>query len=190
MIKVGVTGSNGFIGWHLCHTLKLYTNKFELIEFKRDWFKENTKLDSFVLKCDIIVHLGGLNRHNEDSIIHDTNTGLALTLVESFKRTDFKGQLMFSSSIHEDKNNIFGNSKKVARELFAKGKFIEVWVNTPTELCAQRDPKGLYKKAAKGEIPNFTGVGQDYERPANPEIKIDGTADLESSVSAILKVIL
>jgi UDP-2-acetamido-2,6-beta-L-arabino-hexul-4-ose reductase len=118
MIKVGVTGSNGFIGWHLCHTLKLYTNKFELIDFKRDWFKENTKLDSFVLKCDIIVHLGGLNRHNEDSIIHDTNTGLALTLVESFKRTDFKGQLMFSSSIHEDKNNIFGNSKKVARELF------------------------------------------------------------------------
>jgi bifunctional enzyme CysN/CysC len=48
----------------------------------------------------------------------------------------------------------------------------------------------LYKKAAKGEIPNFTGVGQDYERPTNPELKIDGTADLDASVSTILKVIL
>ena len=79
MIKVGVTGSNGFIGWHLCHTLKLYTNKFELIDFKRDWFKENTKLDSFVLKCDIIVHLAGLNRHSVESAIYNTNVGLPLS---------------------------------------------------------------------------------------------------------------
>jgi UDP-2-acetamido-2,6-beta-L-arabino-hexul-4-ose reductase len=45
MIKVGVTGSNGFIGWHLCRTIELYPNKFELTEFKRDWFNQSSNLD-------------------------------------------------------------------------------------------------------------------------------------------------
>ena len=48
MIKVGVTGSNGFIGWHFCRTLELDKNKFELIEFKREWFEESINLDYFV----------------------------------------------------------------------------------------------------------------------------------------------
>ena len=119
MIKVGVTGSNGFIGWHLCRTLELETNKFEFIDFKRDWFNEDINLDSFVSKCDIIVHLAGLNRHSEESAIYETNVALAVKLVDSFNRTGFKGQVIFSSSIQEERNNTFGNSKKVARGLFA-----------------------------------------------------------------------
>ena len=119
MIKVGVTGSNGFIGWHLCRTLELNNIKFELIEFKRDWFNESLLLDSFVSKCDVIVHLAGLNRHSEENAIYNTNVGLAEKLVESFNRTDFKGQVIFSSSIQEDRNSTFGNSKKAARELFS-----------------------------------------------------------------------
>ena len=119
MIKVGVTGSNGFIGWHLCRTLELAPNQFELIEFKRDWFNDCFKLDTYVSKCDIIVHLAGLNRHSEESAIYDTNVDLSVKLIESFKRIVFKGQVIFSSSIQEERNNTFGNSKKVARELFA-----------------------------------------------------------------------
>ncbi len=118
MIKVGVTGSNGFIGWHLCRTLELDSDKFELIEFQRDWFYETINLDSFVSKCDIIVHLAGLNRHSEESVIYDTNVGLAVNLIESFNRIGFEGQVIFSSSIQEVRNNTFGNSKKAARELF------------------------------------------------------------------------
>ena len=119
MIKCGVTGSNGFIGQHLCHTLELEIDKFELIEFKRDWFNENIYLDNFVSKCNIIVHLAGLNRHSEESAIYNTNVGLAKKLIESFKRVGYKGQVIFSSSIQEERNNTFGNSKKAARKLFA-----------------------------------------------------------------------
>ena len=120
MIRVGITGSNGFIGLHFCRTLELNANKFELIEFKRDWFNENVNLDSFVSKCDIILHLAGLNRHSEESVIYNTNVELAERLIESFKRTNFKGQVIFSSSIQEERNNVFGNSKKMSRELLSK----------------------------------------------------------------------
>ncbi len=118
MFKVGVTGSNGFIGWHLCQTLKLETDKFELVEFKREWFNATENLDIFVTNCDVIIHLAGLNRHSEDEVIFKTNIGLAEKLIESFKRTQYKGQLIFSSSIQEERNNTFGNSKKLAKELF------------------------------------------------------------------------
>jgi UDP-2-acetamido-2,6-beta-L-arabino-hexul-4-ose reductase len=120
MIRVGVTGSNGFIGWHLCQTLKLNKVKFDLTEFKRSWFDDNQNLDAFVSNCDIIVHLAGLNRHYEESVIYNTNVRLANTLVEAFNRTNFKGQVLFSSSIQEDRNNVFGNSKKEARAIFSK----------------------------------------------------------------------
>ena len=120
MIRIGVTGSNGFIGWHLCQTLKLYTDKFELIQFRREWFNENENLDAFVSRCNIIVHLAGLNRHSEESAIYNTNVELANNLVDAFNRTNFKGQVLFSSSIQEERNNVFGNSKKEARVLLSK----------------------------------------------------------------------
>jgi bifunctional enzyme CysN/CysC len=84
----------------------------------------------------------------------------------------------------------FEADRQRARSIFNDGDFIEVFVDTPVDICISRDPKGLYKKAAKGEIPNFTGVGQDYERPTNPDLLIDGTADLNEITNAILKKLL
>ena len=83
----------------------------------------------------------------------------------------------------------FEVDRQAARALFAPEQFLEVWVNTPAELCAQRDPKGLYKKAKSGELPNLTGVGQEYEAPTNPELEINGGQNLDENVAAILKVI-
>ena len=84
----------------------------------------------------------------------------------------------------------FEADRQRARSIFNDGDFIEVFVDTPVDICISRDPKGLYKKAAKGEIPNFTGVGQDYERPTNPDLLIDGTADLNEITNAILEKLL
>jgi len=57
--------------------------------------------------------------------------------------------------------------------LFAEGEFIEVHVNAPLEICEQRDPKGLYKRARKGEVKDFTGVDSVYEPPLDPELILD-----------------
>jgi bifunctional enzyme CysN/CysC len=77
-----------------------------------------------------------------------------------------------------------------AREIFDSGEFIEVWVKTPAEICAQRDPKGLYKKAREGNLPNLTGVGQDYEAPTSAELILDGTTDIALNVEKLMKEVL
>ena len=64
--------------------------------------------------------------------------------------------------------------------------FFEVYVDTPLEVCRSRDPKGLYAKAAAGEITGMTGIDAPYEAPANPELHLNGAADLESLVKDVL----
>lgn len=84
----------------------------------------------------------------------------------------------------------FAADRDAARELFDEGDFAEIWVKTPAEVCAERDPKGLYRKAAAGSLPNLTGVGQIYEPPQNPELTLDGTQAIEASVAQILSELL
>jgi bifunctional enzyme CysN/CysC len=83
----------------------------------------------------------------------------------------------------------FAEDRAQARALFPEGDFAEVWVKTPAEVCAERDPKGLYKKAAAGELPNLTGVGQEYEVPEDATIILDGTREVEASVTSLLESI-
>jgi bifunctional enzyme CysN/CysC len=84
----------------------------------------------------------------------------------------------------------FEVDRQRAKSIFEDGEFIEVFVDTPVEICRARDPKGLYKKSAAGEIPNFTGVGQDYEPPISPTLSVDGTTPIDEIVEKIIKVIL
>jgi bifunctional enzyme CysN/CysC len=81
----------------------------------------------------------------------------------------------------------FASDRDQAKALFPDGEFAEVWVKTPAEVCAQRDPKGLYMKAAAGELPNLTGVGQEYEPPSNAELVIDGTRPIAENLEIILE---
>jgi bifunctional enzyme CysN/CysC len=81
----------------------------------------------------------------------------------------------------------YADDRMQAKSLFPDGDFAEVWVNTPKEICAERDPKGLYKKAAEGQLPNLTGVGQEYERPQAKALELDGLAPLEKNVETLVK---
>ncbi|MBL4783574.1 MAG: adenylyl-sulfate kinase [Porticoccaceae bacterium] len=67
----------------------------------------------------------------------------------------------------------FRTERELARNLVADDEFIEVHVSASLDVCEERDPKGLYKKARAGEIPNFTGIDSAYEAPENPDVLID-----------------
>ena len=84
----------------------------------------------------------------------------------------------------------FEADRQRARSIFDEGDFIEVFVDTPVDVCISRDPKGLYKKAKDGQIPNFTGIGQEYEKPSQPELILDGTADTDANTKIILERLL
>jgi adenylylsulfate kinase len=85
----------------------------------------------------------------------------------------------FISPFQEDRDRV--------RELVEEDEFIEVFIDTPLEVCESRDPKGLYKKARAGEIPDFTGISSPYEAPKNAEITVKtNTKDIETCADEII----
>jgi adenylylsulfate kinase len=81
--------------------------------------------------------------------------------------------------------------RNMAREIIGDDDFLEVFINTPLEVCEQRDPKGLYKKARAGEIKNFTGISAPFEVPENPFLEVINTnPDMDESVRQMLLKIL
>ncbi len=120
MIKIGITGQNGFVGTHLTNYFSINKEEYKLVNFEKDFFSDEDKLDQFVTGCDVIIHLAALNRHNDPEVIYETNTGLVEKLIASFTRTNSKPHVLFSSSSQEERDNLYGKSKKDGRELFVK----------------------------------------------------------------------
>lgn len=115
MLKIGITGQAGFVGKHLYNTLALLPEEFERVPFQKEFFDNSEKLNNFVLHCDVIVHLAAMNRHNDSQVIYDTNVGLAAKLITALKATNSKAHVIFSSSTQEERDNLYGKSKKEAR---------------------------------------------------------------------------
>ncbi len=111
---------------------------------------------------------------------------------ENVRRVSEVGKLMIDAGLIVITALVspFEVDRQRARSIFNEGDFIEVFVDTPVDVCISRDPKGLYKKASQGQIPNFTGVGQDYERPTKPELTLNGQEDVLVSTEQILKYLL
>jgi bifunctional enzyme CysN/CysC len=85
----------------------------------------------------------------------------------------------------------FRAERRTVRAMLPEGEFVEIFVDAPLEEAERRDPKGLYRKAREGRIPNFTGIGSPYEPPENPEIRIDTIAmSAEDAADAILRYLL
>jgi adenylyl-sulfate kinase len=84
----------------------------------------------------------------------------------------------------------YRSDRDVVRSIVPAGRFIEVFVNAPLELCAQRDPKGLYRKARAGEIKDFTGISAPYEAPLNPELELlTGQSSVTECVGQVLTLL-
>ena len=117
MLKIGITGQAGFIGTHLYNSLGLFPEDFERVPFNNDFFSNQQQLEQFVSQCDVIVHLAAMNRHNDPKVLYDTNIGLVTKLIQSLKQTKSKAHILFSSSSQEERDNLYGKSKKEGREL-------------------------------------------------------------------------
>ena len=117
MLKIGITGQSGFVGTHLYNSLGLHPEEFERVPFNKDYFFNQQQLEQFVSQCDVIVHLASINRHNDPQVIFETNIELAQKLVDALEFTKSKAHVLFSSSTQEVRDNEYGNSKRIAREL-------------------------------------------------------------------------
>lgn len=119
MIRVGITGQNGFIGYHVTQHLRLEPERYEIVPFERDAFEDEAKLQAFVASCDKIIHLAAMNRGDEQEI-YQTNISLVKKLISAMESAGVAPQILFSSSTQETRGNLYGNSKKEGAELFQK----------------------------------------------------------------------
>jgi UDP-2-acetamido-2,6-beta-L-arabino-hexul-4-ose reductase len=117
--RVGITGQQGFIGQALFNTLGLHAYEFERVQFERDFFDDQAKLERFVSECDVIVHLAAMNRHHDPAVIYETNISLVLKLINALEKSKSTPHVFFSSSSQEEKDNLYGRSKKEGRELLS-----------------------------------------------------------------------
>jgi UDP-2-acetamido-2,6-beta-L-arabino-hexul-4-ose reductase len=114
---IGITGQAGFIGTHLYNSLSLKSDRFNCVPFEDDYFSDSSLLQTFVSKCDVIVHLAAVNRHENSQIIIDTNIALAQKLADACETTKSKPLIVFSSSTQEILDNPYGIAKKRANDL-------------------------------------------------------------------------
>jgi bifunctional enzyme CysN/CysC len=136
--------------------------------------------------------LHDLNRHtyvlDGDNVRHGLNRDLGFTAadrVENIRRVGEAARLMVDAGLITIVSFIspFRSERRMVRDLLAEGEFIEVFVDTPLEVCEQRDPKGLYRRARAGEIRNFTGIDSEYQVPEAPELHLR-TVDLTPEQAA------
>jgi len=116
-----------------------------------------------------------------DNVRHGLNRDLGFSSedrIENIRRVGEVGKLFVDAGIIALASFIspFRSDRMIVRELFEPHEFLEVFVSAPLDICEERDPKGLYKKARSGQIPNFTGVDSPYEPPQSPELVLDTTS--------------
>lgn len=137
-----------------------------------------------------------MNKHtyllDGDNVRHGLNKGLSFSeedRIENIRRVGEVAKLFSDSGLIVLTAFIspFESDRNLVREMTRPGEFIEVFIDTPLNVCEQRDPKGLYKKARAGEIKDFTGIDSPYEAPSKPEIQIknDGIS-IESAAQNVI----
>ncbi|MFM7119530.1 MAG: adenylyl-sulfate kinase, partial [Gammaproteobacteria bacterium] len=145
------------------------------------------------------ARLVDLSRHtyllDGDNVRHGLNRDLGFTeadRVENIRRVGETAKLMVDAGLITLVSFIspFRSERQMVRDLLQPGEFIEVFVDTPLEVCESRDPKGLYKRARAGEISNFTGISAEYQAPLEPELHIrTTTVTPEQAVDQILALL-
>jgi len=149
-------------------------------------------------KVEMQLHALGYHTYllDGDNVRHGINKDLGFTQVdriENIRRVAEVAKLMLDAGLIVLTAFIspFRAERNLARNLFADGEFIEIYIDTPLEVAESRDPKGLYRKVRRGELKNFTGIDSPYEPPEHPDIKINTVSmSIEDSVKDIVNWIV
>ncbi|HTV30906.1 MAG TPA: adenylyl-sulfate kinase [Xanthobacteraceae bacterium] len=150
------------------------------------WFTGLSGAGKSTIADHLEKKLHALGKHtfvlDGDNVRHGLNRDLGFTeadRVENIRRVAEVSKLFVEAGLITLVAFIspFRAEREMARELVGPGEFIEIFVNTPLETCEQRDPKGLYKKARRGELQNFTGLDSPYEPPENPELTLNARTE-------------
>ena len=161
------------------------------------WFTGLSGSGKSTIADELEKKLHKLGKHtillDGDNVRHGLNKDLGFTdqdRVENIRRIAEVSKLMVSSGLITIVSFIspFQSERVMARNLLDEGEFIEIYIDTPIELCEARDPKGLYKKARAGKLKNFTGIDSEYEVPENAEITLrNSKANIDDLVGEILE---
>ncbi len=172
MIKVGITGQAGFIGTHLYNLIGTKTN-FERIDFQDNFFEDESKLQKFVKKCDVIVHLAAMNRHEDENVIYKTNISLVEKLILALEKEKVTPHIIFSSSSQERIDNLYGKSKLEGRKLFEK------WARKNSALFTGLVIPNVFGPYGKPFYNSFIATFCHLlNNNKNPEIQIDNEINL------------
>jgi UDP-2-acetamido-2,6-beta-L-arabino-hexul-4-ose reductase len=210
-MRVGITGQAGFVGTWLYNTLGLNRNLIR-VPFEDSFFEDETKLKAFVRECDVIIHLAAMNRHPDEEVIYNTNISLVNSLIEAMESERVTPHILFSSSTQEERDNLYGRSKREGRELLEKwavkngasftglvipnvfGPFSRPFYNTfvatfAQQLIMEEKPEikvdGDIKLVYVGSLCEFIVSKLNEKIPGKIE-RVEVPFDFESRVSAIL----
>jgi bifunctional enzyme CysN/CysC len=196
------TVAAGLIRFGLRRAANTYFQSFEVTKFARArllghkpallWFTGLSGAGKSTIADHLEKKLHALGKHtfvlDGDNVRHGLNRDLGFTeadRVENIRRVAEVAKLFVEAGLITMVAFIspFRAEREMARELVGPGEFIEIFVDTPLEVCEQRDPKGLYKKARRGELRNFTGLDSPYEPPDKPDLTLNARADSASDLA-------
>jgi UDP-2-acetamido-2,6-beta-L-arabino-hexul-4-ose reductase len=119
MLKIGITGNNGFIGKNLFLEVESQPKIFKYIYFEKTYFNDVVLLREFVLQCDVIVHLAALSRHPCIGFVLENNVRITKKLISAMQDQNVKPYLIFASSIHDNSDSEYARSKRIENELLS-----------------------------------------------------------------------
>jgi bifunctional enzyme CysN/CysC len=196
------TVAAGLIRFGLRRAANTYFQSFEVTKAARAqlnaqkpallWFTGLSGAGKSTIADNLERKLHALGKHtfvlDGDNVRHGLNRDLGFTegdRVENIRRVAEVAKLFVEAGLITLVSFIspFRAEREMARELVAPDEFIEIFVDTPLEACERRDPKGLYKKARRGELQNFTGLDSPYEPPLKPELTLDALNESASDLA-------
>lgn len=188
------------IVWHDYHVTKSERSTQKVQKPYLIWFTGLSGSGKSTIANALERRLYGLGKHtyllDGDNVRHGLNKDLGFSdsdRVENIRRIGEVSKLFIDAGLIVISAFIspFQSDRQSVRNLVNDDEFLEVFIDTPIEICEQRDPKGLYQKARFGEIKNFTGIDSPYETPINPEIHIKtDVMSVDESVQLIIDALI